>query len=78
MVDTGVIDLDVGVAVEKRGRGYPWGSKNKPKVVTMEASSSALAKLRPGHPLGSKNKSKASTSQVNEPLDVSAALMACK
>jgi hypothetical protein len=39
----------------------------------MEASSSAPIKGRPSHPLGSKNKSKSSTSQVNEPLDVSAA-----
>jgi hypothetical protein len=39
----------------------------------MVASSSALAKRHPGRPLGSKNKSKSSTSQINEPLDVSAA-----
>jgi hypothetical protein len=73
MADTRVVDLDAGVVVEKRGRGRPRGSKNKPKVVSMAASSSAPAKQRPGHPLGSKNKSKSSTSQVNEPLDISAA-----
>jgi hypothetical protein len=73
MADTGVIDLDADIMVEKRGRGHPRGSKNKPKVVTMEALSSAPVKRRPGRPLGSKNKSKSSTSQVNEPLDVSAA-----
>jgi hypothetical protein len=42
-------------------------------VATMAVSSSAPVKRRPGCPLGSKNKSKSSTSQVNEPLDVSAA-----
>jgi hypothetical protein len=73
MADTRVVDLDAGVMVEKRGCGRPHGSKNKPKVATMTASSSAPVKRRPGRPLGSKNKSKSSTSQVTEPLDVSAA-----
>jgi hypothetical protein len=73
MDDAGVTDLDVGIVVEKRGRGRPCGSKNKLKVVVMEASSFAPAKRRPGFPLGSKNKSKTSTSHINEPLDVSAA-----
>jgi hypothetical protein len=73
MADTRVVDLDAGVVAEKHGRGRPHGSKNKPKVVTMAAYSSAPAKRHPGRPLGSKNKSKSSTSQVNEPLDVSAA-----
>jgi hypothetical protein len=73
MADTGVIDLDAGIMVEKHGRGHPRGSKNKPKVATMAVSSSAPVKWRPGHPLGSKNKSKSSTCQVHEPLDVSAA-----
>jgi hypothetical protein len=73
MADIGIIDLDGGVVVEKRGRGHPLGSKNKPKVAIMEASSSSPAKRRPGHPLGRKNKAKASTSQINEPLDVSVA-----
>jgi hypothetical protein len=72
MADTGVVDLDVGVVVEKHRRGRPRGSKNKTKVIAMASSSSAPAKRRPGHPLGSKNKSKSSTSQVDEPLDVSA------
>jgi hypothetical protein len=39
----------------------------------MDTSSSAPAKRRPGRPLGSKNKAKASSSQINEPLDVSIA-----
>jgi hypothetical protein len=73
MADTGVIDLDAGVVVDKSGHGRPRGSKNKPKLISMAASSSAPAKWCPGRPLGSKNKSKSSTSQVNEPLDVSAA-----
>jgi hypothetical protein len=73
MADTRVVDMDAGVVAEKHGRGRPRGSKNKPKVVTMAACSSASAKWCPSRPLGSKNKSKSSTSQVNEPLDVSAA-----
>jgi hypothetical protein len=72
MADTGVVDLDAGIVVQKHGRGHPRGSKNKPKVIAIASSSSAPAKRRPGHPLGSKKKSKSSTSQVNEPLDVSA------
>jgi hypothetical protein len=59
--------------VEKHGRGRPCGSKNKAKVATTDTSSSAPAKRRPGRPLGSKNKAKASSSQINEPLDVSVA-----
>jgi hypothetical protein len=59
--------------VEKHGRGLPHGSKNKPKVAIMEVSSFSPAKRCPGRPLVSKNKSKASTSQINEPLDVSVA-----
>jgi hypothetical protein len=39
----------------------------------MDTSSSAPAKRCPGRPLGSKNKAKASSSQINEPLDVSVA-----
>jgi hypothetical protein len=73
MVDTGVVDLDVGVVVEKHGRGRPRGSKNKAKVISTAASSSAPIKRRPGRPLGSNNKPRSSTSQINEPLDVSAA-----
>jgi hypothetical protein len=73
MADTGVVDLDAGIMVEKRGRGRPHGSKNKPKVISMEASSSAPIKQHPGRLLGNKNKPRSSTSQINEPLDVSAA-----
>jgi hypothetical protein len=40
MADTSVIDLDTGVVVEKRGRGRPRGSKNKPKDASMVVSSS--------------------------------------
>jgi hypothetical protein len=73
MANTGVVDLDASVVVEKHGRGRPHGSKNKPKVISMAASSSAPVKRCPGRPGGSKNKPKSSTSQINEPLDVSAA-----
>jgi hypothetical protein len=69
MADTGVVDLDAGVVVEKHGRGRPRGSKNKSKVATLEVSSSAPVKWRPGRLLGSKNKSKSSASPTNEPLD---------
>jgi hypothetical protein len=63
MADASVIDLDTGALVEKRGRGRPRGSKNKPKDISMVASSSsALMKRRPGRPLGSKNKPKPSSS----------------
>jgi hypothetical protein len=58
--------------VEKRGRGRPRGNKNKPKVISLAASSSAPIKRRPGRPLGSKNKPRSSTYQINEPQDVSA------
>jgi hypothetical protein len=73
MVDTENTDLDVGTILEKRGRGRPCGSKNKPKVVIMEMFSSPPAKWRLGRPLGSKNKARASSSQINESLDVSVA-----
>jgi hypothetical protein len=46
--------------MEKRGRGRPCGSKNKPKDASLVASSFASAKQRPGRPLGSKNKPKVS------------------
>jgi hypothetical protein len=70
MADTGIIDLDTGVMVEKRGHGRPRGSKNKPKEASMAVSSSSvLVKRRPGHPLGSKNKPKPSASLANRPLD---------
>jgi hypothetical protein len=74
MADTGVIDLDTGVVVEKRGRVRPRGSKNKPKEASMAISSSSVTvKRRPGHPLGSKNKPKPFVSLANQPLDAIAA-----
>jgi hypothetical protein len=75
MADTSVIDLDTGVAVEKRGRGHPRGSKNKLKGASMGvSSSSAPVKRRPDCPLGSKNKPNPSTFIANKPLD---AIVAC-
>jgi hypothetical protein len=62
MANTRVVDLDASVMVEKRGCGRPRGTKNKPKVVSMAASSLVPAKRRPGRPLGSKKKSNSSTS----------------
>jgi hypothetical protein len=63
MADTGVIDLDTSAMVEKCGRGRPRGSKNKPKDISMVASSSsAPMKRHPDRPLGSKNKPKPSSS----------------
>jgi hypothetical protein len=74
MADIGIIDQDTGVMVEKLGRGYPRGSKNKPKAILMAvSSSSAPMKRRPGRPLGSKNKPKPSSSLVSTPLDVDVA-----
>jgi hypothetical protein len=74
MADAGVIDLDTGVAMEKRGRGRPRGSKNKPKDVSMVASSSAAPmKRRPGRPLGSKNKPKPSSSVAHRVVDANVA-----
>jgi hypothetical protein len=46
--------------VEKRGRGRPRGSKNKPATPVVASSSSAPAKRCPGCPVGSKNKLKVS------------------
>jgi hypothetical protein len=70
----GVIDLDTGAVVEKRGCGHPRGSKNKPKDVSMVASSSsAPIKRCPGRLLGSKNKPKPSTSLANQSVDANAA-----
>jgi hypothetical protein len=60
MADAGGAHLDTGVQMEKRGRGRPRGSKNKPKDPSTVASSSASMKQRPGRPVGSKNKSKVS------------------
>jgi hypothetical protein len=42
MVDAGVTDLDTSVVVEKYGRGRPRSSKNKPKDISMVASSSSV------------------------------------
>jgi hypothetical protein len=58
MAEAGDINLGTGVLMEKRGRGRPRGSKNKPKETSLMASSSASAKRRLGRPLGSKNKPK--------------------
>jgi hypothetical protein len=70
MEDAGVINLDTDAMVEKRGRGHPHGSKNKPNDVSMVASSSsALMKRRPGRPLGSKNKPKPSSSPALRSVD---------
>jgi hypothetical protein len=58
MADVGGANLDAGVLIEKRGRGRPRVSKNKPKDASMVASSPASVKWRPGRPVGSKNKPK--------------------
>jgi hypothetical protein len=58
MADAGGANLDAGVQMEKRGRGCPRGSKNKPKDPSMVASPSVSMKRRPGRPVGSKNKPK--------------------
>jgi hypothetical protein len=75
MADAGVINLDDATMVEKHGRGRPRGSKNKPKISAVVASSLILAKRRRGRPLGSKNKPKTSAATVStsEHLDVSLA-----
>jgi hypothetical protein len=74
MADTGVIDLDTGAMVEKRGRGRPHGSRNKPKDISLVASSSVVPmKRRPGHPLGSKNKPKSSSSFARQAVEAPAA-----
>jgi hypothetical protein len=73
MADADVISLDTGAVVEKRGRGRPRGSKNKPKDASMVVSSSlALVKRRLGHPLGSKNKPKPSASLASQSMDANA------
>jgi hypothetical protein len=61
MDDVGATNHDDAAAVEKRGRGRPRGSKNKPKssVAMATTSSSTPVKHRPGRPLGSKNKKSA-------------------
>jgi hypothetical protein len=57
MTDVGATSLGNVTIVEKRSRGRPRGSKNKPKSIsTVAASSSTLAKRRPDRPLGSRSK----------------------
>jgi hypothetical protein len=74
MADAGVIDLDTGAVVEKRGRGRPRGNKNKPTDVSMVASSSSTPmKRRTSHLLGSKNKPKPSSSPALLSVDAHAA-----
>jgi hypothetical protein len=74
MLDAGVVDLDTGAMVEKRGRGHPRGRKKKPKDISMVASSSSAPMKRcPSRPLGSKNKSKPSSSPSRQSVDAHAA-----
>jgi hypothetical protein len=74
MADAGVIDRDTGAVMEKRGRDRPHGSKNKPKDVSMVASSSVVPmKRRPRRPLGSKNKPKPSSYVAHQVVDANAA-----
>jgi hypothetical protein len=74
MAYTGVIDLDTGAMVEKRWRGRPRGSRNKPKDISMVASSfAAPMKRRPSRPLGSKNKPKSSSSLARQAVEAPAA-----
>jgi hypothetical protein len=61
MADAGGSRLNIGAPVEKQGRGHPRGSKNKPTVPAVVASSFAAAKRCPGRPAGSKNKPKVSS-----------------
>jgi hypothetical protein len=61
MADAGGSRLNIGASVEKRGRGCPRGSKNKPTIPVVAASSSALMKRRPSRPVGSKNNPKVSS-----------------
>jgi hypothetical protein len=60
MADVGGANLDTGVQMDKRGRGHPRGSKNKPKDPSTVASSSVSMKRCPCRPVGSKNKPKVS------------------
>jgi hypothetical protein len=74
MADTGVIDLDASIVMEKRGRGHPCSSKNKPKDLSTVASSSAMPmKHRPGCPLGNKDKPKPSSSIARQIVDANTA-----
>jgi hypothetical protein len=74
MAAAGVIDLDTSAMMEKRGRGHPCSSKNKPKDMSMVASLSAMPmKWRPGRPLGSKNKPKPSSFVAHQVVDANSA-----
>jgi hypothetical protein len=74
MEDTGVIDLDIGTVMEKRGCGHPRGHKNKPKDLSMMALSSAMPMKRcPGRPLGGKKKPKPSFSVACQIVDANTA-----
>jgi hypothetical protein len=74
MADAGVIDLDTGTMAEKLGRGRPRGSRNKPKDISMVASSSAMPmKRRPGRPVGSKSTPKSSSSLARQAVEAPAA-----
>jgi hypothetical protein len=64
MANAGGSRLNIGAPVEKRGRGRPRGSKNKPTILAVVASSSAPAKRCPGRPAGSKNKPKVSSATL--------------
>jgi hypothetical protein len=60
--------------MEKRRRGRPRGSKNKPTDLSRVASSSAMPMKRsPGRPLGSKNKLKPSSSIARQVVDANTA-----
>jgi hypothetical protein len=56
MVDAGGSHLNIGAPVEKRGHGRARGSKNKPTIPALAASSSAPTKRRADRPVGSKPK----------------------
>jgi hypothetical protein len=74
MADTGVTNLDDATVFEKRGRGRPRGSKNKPKTSADASSVSTPAKRHHDLPLGSKNKKlSAATAGIADLPDVSLA-----
>jgi hypothetical protein len=57
MSDMVMINLDdAPIIIEKRGRGYPRGSKNKVKIPAVASTSTVPVKLYHGRPLGRKNK----------------------
>jgi hypothetical protein len=73
VADVGATNHGDAADVEKSGRGRPRGSKNKPKLslVVATTSSSTLAKCHPGRPLGSKNKkSVVVTADLADHIDV--------